>query len=129
MVVIQPRQEVLFNAISATATSRSAGVDGAGRLSLMVFAQNATVGTATFTVEVSNKSDLGWVPYSRLTSNATNTNAQNDTRVASLQQVGNGTAMLFFPPGDTFNYLRVIGSVFQATAVVTATYSAVLYVN
>lgn len=135
MVAIQPKKYTLHNAVSSTATSAGVPVNNAGRLSLMVFAQGAGAAvnllssTAVFTVEVTNDQTVGWVPYNRLTSNATNTNAQFDTRVASLQQVGNGTAMLFFPPGDTFNFVRVIVGIFQATTIVTATYSAVLYVD
>lgn len=124
MVNIQTRQVRLLNAVTGTATSVGAPVDNAGRLSLMVFASGVTTGSATFYAEVSNDSTLGWVPYNRLTTNAQNTNAQNDARVGSLTQASNGTSMLFFPPGDTFNSIRVRGDI---TGV--GTYSVILYAD
>lgn len=128
MVSIQPRQEILLNAVSATATAiptvRSAGVDGAGSLSLMIFAQNAAAGSALFQVQVSNKSDLGWVAYNRLIPNTALT-ASNENRTGTISQVGNGTAIYFIPGGDTFNFIRVL-----ATDVWNGgNYTAVLYVN
>lgn len=111
--------------ITGTAISRSAGIDNADRLSLMIFGNGITSGSATFYVDVSNDGSLGWVVYQRLVSNIANTNAQNDTRVASLTQTANGTAILFFPSGDTFNYLRVRADINK----VEGTYGAILYVN
>lgn len=123
--MISPRKETLLDAVTAaTTTSRSVGVDNASRLSLMIYATAITSGNGVFTVEVSNDPTLGWVPYNRLTTNVTNTNAQNDARVASATLSSNTTAILFFPPGDTFNYLRT-----TCTRTTDGTYSAVLYVN
>jgi len=126
MVQIQPRKEVLLNGITAgtAQVSRGVGVDSAGKLSLMVYGVGVTAGSATFYVEVTNDNTLGWVPYNRLVSNVTNTNAQNDTRVSLIQQTTTGTSIVFFPPGDTFNFVRVRADVWP-----TGTYSAVLYVN
>lgn len=122
---IQPRSELLFNAITATATSRPAGIDNAGRLSLMITASGVSTASATFYVDVSNDTSKGWAVYQRLTSNTTNTNAQTDARVNNLLLSANGTQILFFPPGDTFNFLRMRADVNKAEG----TYNAVLYVN
>ncbi len=129
---IQTRKEVMFNNVTAitglitgTATSRSAGVDNADRLSLMIFGNNISTGSATFYVDVSNDGSLGWVPYQRLVTNVTNTNAQNDARTNSLAFTANGTAMLFIPSGDTFSYLRVRADINK----VEGTYGVILFVN
>lgn len=121
MVNIQPRKEVLLNAITGTAAaSRSVGVDNSGKLSLMVFGTSVTSGSASFYVEVSNDNTLGFVPYNRLIPNVI---GATETRT-NIVQVTVGTAIVFFPQGDTFNFIRVRADVFA-----TGTYSAVLYVN
>lgn len=124
--MIQPRKEVLLNAVTATTTSRGAAIDSAGRLSLMVYGSGISSGNGVFTVEVSNDPVLGWIPYNRLTSNVTNTNGQTDTRVASatINTVSTGTAILFFPPGDTFNYVRT-----KVVVTTDGAYTATLFVN
>lgn len=124
MSQIQPMKYVLLNAVTASATSSGFPVNGAGRLSLMVFATGVSSGNGVFTVQVTNDSALGWADYNRLTTNVTNTNAQTDARVASLTLSTNTTNFLFFPPGDTFNFIRT--SVVRTT---DGTYSAVLYVD
>ncbi len=121
MVAIQPRKYILLNAITGTSISSNAPVDMAGRLSLMVFASGVASGSAAFYVDVSNDPSLGWVPYNRLIPNVI---GATETRTNILQQATNGTAIVFFPASDTFNFLRVRADVFA-----TGTYSAVLYVN
>ena len=125
-MAIQSRKETLLNAVTATTTSNAIGVDGVGKLSLMVYGSAISSGNGVFTVEVSNDPSLGFVPYNRLTSNVTNTNAQNDTRVASatINTVSTGTAILFFPPGDTFNYIRA-----KVAVTTDGAYTAVLFVS
>jgi len=126
MVQIQPRKEIAFNGVTAGTglVSRAFGVDNAGRLSLMVYGVGVTAGSATFYVEVSNDDTLGFVPYNRLISNVTNSNAQNDTKVSLIQQTTTGTSIVFFPDSDTFNFVRVRADVWP-----TGTYSAVFYIN
>ncbi len=123
MVQIQPRKETLLNAITATAVaSRGVGVDNAGKLSLMVY--GAVAGSAAFYVEVSNDQTLGYVPYNRLVPNVA---GATETRT-NILQLTSGTAIIFFPIGDTFNFIRVRGDVWN-NASGTAAYTAVLYVN
>lgn len=127
MVNIQPRRRLLLNAISGTATSVSAGVDQAGRLSLMVSGMNMTSASATFYVQVTNRDEDGWVNYNRLITNVTNTNAQQDARVSLVNLTTSGTAIVFFPAGDTFNLIRVQADVAPGSA--GATFNAALYVD
>ena len=123
--MITPRQELLLNGVTATTTSRAAGVSGASRLSLQIFASGITSGSAVFTVEVSNDG-TNWVTYNRLTSNVTNTNAQNDARVASVLIGTNAGSMLFIPAGDTFRSIR---TVVTPNNTIDGNYSSVLYVD
>ena len=71
---------------------------------------NHTSGNGAFGVEVSNDGS-NWVVYNRLTSNVTNTNAQNDTRVAAPTLSSSTSAIYFFPVGDLFRYMRVFCTV------------------
>ncbi len=124
MAYIQPQAKVLLNAVTATSTSIVVGVQNAGRLSIMVTGNAISSGNGVFQVWVSNDPSLGFTPYNRITTNVTNTNAQFDTRAASVTLSANGTQMLFFPPGDTFAYLKI-----SATRTTDGTYSAVAYID
>lgn len=120
---IQTKQYTLLNAVTATATSNGVPVPNAGRLSISVTASGISSGNGVFTVEVSNDG-TNWVAYNRITSNVTNTNAQTDTRVASVTLSSNTSNFLFFPPGDTFMSFRV-----KCTVTTDGAYTAVAYVN
>lgn len=74
--------------------------------SLQLLAESLSSGNGVMTVEVSNNG-VHWTAYNRLTSNATNTNAQTDVRVASLTASANNTAyVVTIPTTDNFAYLR-----------------------
>lgn len=122
--MIQSRQEILLNAVTATATSRGVGVDNAGRVSLQFFATGISSGNCVFTVGVSNDGGTTWTAYNRLITNVTNANSVNDVRVASVTLNTNSSSMLFIPAGDTFGLIRVTG-----TITTDGTYSAVAYLN
>ncbi len=124
MSAIQPQVVPMLTSVTATTTSNGVGVNNAGRLSIMVFATAITSGNGVFSVEVTNDPTVGWATYNRLTTNVTNTNAQTDTRVASLTLSSNTTNFLFFPPGDTFAYMRV-----KVVRTTDGTYSAVAYID
>lgn len=123
MVSIQPRISTLLSAVSATTTSFGFPVENAGRLSLMVYASGVSSGNGVFTVQVSNDG-INYAPYNRLVSNVTNTNAQTDVKVASVTVSSNSTAFVFFPPGDTFQYIRI--NVVRTT---DGSYTAIAYIN
>lgn len=123
MSAIQTNRQTLLNAVSATTTSAPVPVNNAGRLSIQVFGSSVTSGNGVFTFEVSND-NTNWVSYNRLTSNVTNTNAQQDTRIASVTINTNAGSMLFIPPGDTFNFIRT-----TVTRTTDGNFSAIAYVD
>lgn len=110
----------VLNAVVATTTSAAQDVSMRVKFSLQFIATSVTSGNGVFTVDVSNDGTT-WTPYNRLTTNATNTNAQFDARVASVTLSSNGSQFAFFPVGDHFRYLRV-----TATRTTDGTYSAIL---
>lgn len=110
----------ILSAVTTTTTSGAQDVSMRTKLSLQLIASGITSGNGVFTVDVSNDG-TNWVPYNRLTTNATNTNAQTDVRVASVTLSSNTSAIVFFPVGDYFRYLRVTSTVSTDGA-----YSAIL---
>lgn len=78
----------------------------ADNTSLQIIGESISGGNGVVTLEVSNDGE-NWATYNRLTSNATNTNAQQDTRVASITQSANGSAVVMIPETDKFCFGRV----------------------
>lgn len=100
--------------------TNTADVSMRAKLSIQFIAASITSGNGVFKVYVSNDG-TNWVQYNRLTDNVANTNAQTDTRVASVTLSANGNKIYFFPIGDYFRYVGV------SLAVTTdGVYSAVL---
>ena len=105
-----------FNSITVAETQSNASWAGlsyspafslAGdNTSIQFVAENITSGNGVLTLEVSNDG-VNWVAYSRLTSNATNTNVQQDVRVASLTQSTNASSVVTIPETDNFAYGRI----------------------
>ncbi len=131
MAYIQTRQENVFatasntaGTVAATTTSRGIPVDNASNVSIQLKAATVTSGTGTFTMQVSNDGGATWTPYSRMNSNATNTNVQGDTRVASVVLNSAGSSMIFVPAGDTFGLFRLI-----CTVATDGSYSAFAFIN
>lgn len=91
-----------------------------GKASVQFTAASITSGNGVFTVEVSNDG-TNWVVYSRLTTNVTNTNAQTDTRVASVTLSSNGSSVVFIPDPCAFYRVKVAPTT-------DGTYSATAYV-
>lgn len=125
MSAIQPRREVLINAVTATTTSKGVGVDNGGNLSFQFVSSGLTLGSAVVKIQVSNDGS-NWSDYNRLNSNITNTNAQFDTRVASVLMSITGSSMVFVPAGDTFNFAR---AVVTPNNTLDGSYSVTAYVN
>lgn len=98
--------QVVLNAVTVDTTSLAQDVSMRSKLSLQLIATGITSGNGIFTVDVSNDGAT-WTAYNRLTTNATNTNAQTDARVASVTLSSTGSSFVFFPVGDYFRYLRV----------------------
>lgn len=90
-----------------TSYSYSAPFSLAGEnTSIQLIAESISSGNGVMTLEVSNDGE-NWVAYNKLTSNATNTNAQTDVRVASLTQSTNASSIVMLPESDKFAFGRV----------------------
>lgn len=109
--------EKMLDNVAATTTSDPVCLSDRAKVSIHVIEH--TAGSGVFTVEVSND-QVNWIPYNRIVSNLTNTNAQTDTKVASVTLAAPGSQMLFFPTGDHMAYIRII------VTVTGGTYSAIL---
>lgn len=100
--------------IPATSTTTSAGICVGERRNLSVQLKTLAGGSGTvFTFDVSND-NVTWTPYERIVSNVTNTNAQTDTRVASITLGASANQMAFFPR-DHFNYIRCTATITGGT--------------
>lgn len=93
-----------------------------GKNSLQMIASGITSGNGVFTVDVSNDAS-NWVAYNRLTTNATNTNAQTDTRVASVTLSSNTSSVVSLPITDNFAFWRV-----RVVPTTDGTYNAIAFV-
>lgn len=119
------KQETLLDAVTIDGVSNYVAVGDRTKLSLQVKCEDHAAGSGAFSVEICNGDpDVAenWTVYNRLTRNVTNTNAQQDTRVASLTLSADGTDFLFFPPGDHFEYMRV-----RLDVTTDGAYSAILH--
>lgn len=90
-------------------------------VSLQFIASGISSGNGVFTVEVSNDG-VNWVAYNRLTSNVTNTNAQTDTRVASVTLSTNVSSIVTIPTTDVFAFMRA-----KVVATTDGTYTVLVY--
>lgn len=64
-------------------------------------------GSSTFRIQISDNG-TDWYDYNKLISNATNTNAQTITRVASVVLTGTSTTMVSIDPDDAIYAIRCI---------------------
>jgi hypothetical protein len=113
--------ETLTNGAWTSYTYSNGFALGDKEISLQCISESISSGNGVFTVEVSNDGE-NFTTYSRLTSNATNTNAQTDTRVTSVTQSTNGSSIVMFPSSDKFAYMRV-----KVVTTTDGSYSAVLF--
>ena len=81
-----------IDAVTATTTSEAIVVAGAKKITLFFTRANHSAGSSAFSVDVS-LDGVTFVDYNKLISNATNTNAQTLTRVASVSLAADGTTM------------------------------------
>ncbi len=96
------------------------GMGSSAQASLQFVASSITSGNGVFTVEVSNDG-TNWVAYNRLTTNVTNTNAQTDTRVASVTLSSNTSSVVTIPDPYAFYRVKLVVSIdgnYSATAYV-----------
>ena len=109
---------IALDAVTATTTSRGIPMGPNGRTSIQFIAASISSGNGVFTVAVSND-NTNWIAYNKLTTNITNTNAQTDTRVASVTLSSNTSAVVSIP--ENFGFIRV-----TATRTTDGAYSAVV---
>jgi len=79
-------------------TSVETLVAGAKSIAFQITGATITTRSAVFTVTVSLDGGTTYQAYSMLISNATNTNAQGLTRVASVTQAATGTTVCWMTP-------------------------------
>lgn len=97
----------LLDAVTATTTSERVNIENAEKVSLVFTRANHSAGSSAFAVEVSIDGD-NWVTFSKLISNATNTNAQNKTRVASVTLSSNTSSTVAMDlENDIYRWMRV----------------------
>ena len=77
------RIQTALDAVTVTTTSEEIVIAGAKKVSFMFTRANHSAGSTAFSVEASVDGTT-YVAYNKLISNATNTNAQTLTRVASI---------------------------------------------
>lgn len=115
--------QTLLNAVAATTTSSAFELGSAVGRSLQFVATGISAGNGVFTVEISNDG-TNWIAYNRLVPNVTDTNAQDDTHVASVTLSSNTNAIVFIPEDDAFKFIRVV-----VTRTTDGTYSAILFLR
>ena len=114
----------MIDAVTATTVSDPLLVAGAKKISFMFTRANHAAGTSTFTVEGS-LDGVTYVALNKLISNATNTNAQNLTRVASVALAANGSTLASLDiEADTLYMIRV-----TVTEGTDGTHSAVVLIE
>lgn len=119
--MIESKRYTALNAVTATTTSGGIQTGLFGNVTIQFTAASITSGNGVFTIDVSNDGTT-WTAYNRLTTNVTNTNAQTDTRVASVTLSSNLSQVVKIP--DLFNFIRV-----TCTRTTDGAYTAVVYTS
>lgn len=121
LTVSETQTNASFSAVGTSSGIAGIGESGVGRASLQFVATGITSGNGVLTVNVSNDG-VTWTAYNRLTTNATNTNAQTDARVASVTLSSNGSSVVTIP--DVFAYFQVF-----VTITTDGSYSVSAYIT
>lgn len=102
-----PIKETPLNAVTETTESGAINLENVKRATWEFTRANHGSGSSTFTVTVS-VDGVNYYPYNKLISNATNTNAQTLTRVASVAISSNATTLVSMDlEHDTFHSMKV----------------------
>ena len=110
----------LLDAVTADTTGQYVDISMRTMKSIQFVASGISGGNGVFKVYVSNDG-VNFVQYNRLTSNVTNTNTQNDTRVDSVTLSSNTNVIYFIPHDDHFRYIRC-----DVDVTTNGTYTAIL---
>lgn len=114
----------VLNDVTSTTESQPVSIEGAKKVVLVYkrsdHSSGKTVFSATVSVDGSN-----YITYNKWISNATNTNSQDITRVASVDTgAADVTGFLTMDPDDGFVYIKV-----TATETTDGTHAAWLYIE
>jgi hypothetical protein len=120
IVVSETETNFVWTTSTTSAGFAPQGLGSSAQASIQLVASGVTSGNGVFTVEVSNDG-TNWTAYNRITTNVTNTNAQTDTRVASVTLSSNTSSIVTIP--DPYAYYRV-----KCVVSVDGAYSATAYV-
>ena len=105
-MITSHKEVTLLDAVTATTTSNPVNVEGYRRIGFQFKRANHSSGSSAFSVEGTiNGTD--WTALNLMVSNATNTNAQTRTRVASVSLAANGTALAFIEDLVCLKAIRV----------------------
>lgn len=96
-----------ISAVTATTTSDEIEIAGAKRITWAFTRADHSSGSSVFAVTVS-LDGTNYVTYSKLLSNATNTNSQTLTRVSSVSLSADGTSVVSMDlQHDVYKYMKV----------------------
>jgi hypothetical protein len=99
-------EKTLLDAVTATTTSEPVSVEGLRSIGFQFKRANHSSGSSAFTVEGTiNGTD--WTGLNLIVSNATNTNAQTRTRVATVTLSSDTTALAFLEDLVVLKAVRV----------------------
>lgn len=103
----RPELLVPIDAVTATTVAEPINIEDAEKVTFVLTRANHSAGSSALSVEVS-LDKVNWVTFNKLISNATNTNAQTKTRVASVSLGANGSATAAMDlENDIFRWARV----------------------
>ncbi len=105
--MIRPELVKVLDAVTATTVSEPVNIENAEKISLIFTRANHSAGSSAFSVEVSLDGST-YVAFNKLISNATNTNAQTKTRVASVSLAANGSSTVAMDlENDIYRWMRI----------------------
>jgi hypothetical protein len=105
--MIRPELIKAIDAVTATTVSEPINIENAEKISLIFTRANHSAGSTAFSVEVSLDGST-YVAFNKLISNATNTNAQTKTRVASVSLASNTSSIVAMDlENDIFRWMRI----------------------
>lgn len=112
----------VLDGVTATTTANPVNILGAKKVVLFCKRADHSSGSSAFAATVGVGTDSA--TYNKWISNATNTNGQTLTRVASLSLSANGCGFLTMSPEDCFEFITV-----TVTETTDGTHSAWLIVD
>ncbi len=104
---MRPELVKLITGATATTVSEPVNIENAEKITLIFTRENHSAGSTAFSVEVS-LDGVTYVAFNKMISNATNTNAQTKTRVASVSLASNTSSVVAMDlENDIYRWMRV----------------------